>query len=113
MTPIADTYLNGQTMTVYHINLFNSGMCLDDRDGRISDRSPVQEWTCNDNSNTMMWVLGGEYYGSWQLINLRALLNGGSACLDVAAGSLADGAVLQLYHCTAQNPAQHFFVPGH
>ena len=112
IVPIADATVSGQTTTVYHIVNWQSRQCLDDRDGRTSDRSPVQQWTCNDTSTTMQWVLGDEFYGSRQLLNLRAVRNGGSACLDVAGGSLADGAVLQLYHCTAQNTAQHFFVPG-
>jgi hypothetical protein len=57
----------------------------------------------------MQWMLGDSLGGARQLINLRAVRNGGSACLDVANGSGSDGAVLQLYHCTAQNTAQHFF----
>lgn len=52
---------------------------------------------------------GEDLNGAWQLLNVRALQNGGSACLDVAAGSLEDGAALQLYHCTSQNTAQHFY----
>jgi hypothetical protein len=113
VVPIADVFVFPLTRTVYHIVNWQSRQCLDDRDGRTSDRSPVQQWTCNDTSTTMQWMLGDSQGGALQLINLRAVRNGGSACLDVAGGSGADGAVLQLYHCTAQNTAQHFFVPGH
>jgi len=113
MIPLGTKNINGRTMDTYRLSNGASGYCLDDRDGRTSDRSPVQQWPCNDTSTTMQWVVGDEFYGSYQLLNVRALQNGGSACLDVAAGSLADGAALQLYHCTAQNTAQHFFVPGH
>jgi hypothetical protein len=110
--PVGTRNINGRNMDAYHLVNSQSRQCLDDRDGRTSDRSPVQQWTCNDTSTTMQWVLGDEFYGSRQLLNVRALQNGGSACLDVAGGSLADGAELQLYHCTAQNTAQHFFGPA-
>ena len=113
IVPVADVFVFPSTRTVYHIVNWQSGQCLDDRDGRTSDRSPVQQWTCNDTSTTMQWMLGDSLGGARQLINLRAVRNGGSACLDVANGSGSDGAVLQLYHCTSQNTAQHFFVPGH
>jgi hypothetical protein len=113
IVPVADVFVFPSTRTVYHVVNWQSGQCLDDRDGRTSDRSPVQQWTCNDTSTTMQWMLGDSLGGARQLINLRAVRNGGSACLDVANGSGSDGAVLQLYHCTAQNTAQHFFVPGH
>jgi hypothetical protein len=112
MVPLADAFVNGQTRTVYTIENLQSQECLDDRDGRTSDRSPVQQWTCNGTSTTMQWVLGDSLDGARQVMNLRAWQNGGSSCLDVAGGSLQDGAALQLYHCTAQNTAQHFFVPG-
>jgi ricin-type beta-trefoil lectin protein len=112
IVPVADVTIGFHTTTGYHIVNWQSRMCLDDRDGRTSDRSPVQQWTCG-NSTTMLWILGDSLGGARQLMNLRALQNGGSACLDVANGSGSDGAVLQLYHCTAQNTAQHFFVPGH
>jgi hypothetical protein len=108
--PIGDAFVNGQTRTVYHFVNWASGQCLDDRDGRTSDWSPVQQYTCNDTSTTMQWVRGDDLNGSTQLINMRAWRNGGSACLDVAWGSLEDGAVLQLFHCTFQNNAQHFYL---
>lgn len=112
MVPLVNITVDGQTRTVYHIINRAAQKCLDDRDGKISDRSPVQLWACNDTSTTMQWVLGEALTGAWQLLNLRAVQNGGSRCLDVAAGSLADGAVLQLYHCTSFNTAQHFHEPA-
>jgi hypothetical protein len=77
--------------------------CLDDRDGKTADWSPVQQWACNDTSTTMQWKL--ETVGSdllhpvppWaQFINMRS-----GKCLDVRSGSLAPGAALQIYHCTS------------
>jgi hypothetical protein len=111
MVPVGSAGVFGVTKTIYQIVNWASHQCLDDRDGKTADRSPVQQWTCNDNSNTMQWALFDDLAGSQQLINLRAVRNGGSACLDVAGGSLQDGAVLQLYHCTFGNTAQHFYVP--
>jgi hypothetical protein len=112
MIPLVNITVDGQTRTVYHILNKAALKCLDDRDGKISDRSPVQLWACNDTSTTMKWVLGTDLTGSWQLLNLRAIQNGGSKCLDVAAGSLEDGAFLQLYHCTSFNTAQYFREPA-
>ena len=34
----------------------------------------------------------------------------GGRCLEVAGGSLVQGAYLQTYHCTPNNPAQIFVV---
>jgi hypothetical protein len=77
--------------------------CLDDRDGKTDDWSPVQQWACNWTSTTMQWKL--ETVGSpesypppphAQFINMRS-----GKCLDVRAGSLAPGAALQIYHCTS------------
>ena len=104
------TPINGQYVGVYHIINQGTGQCLDDRDGKTSDWSPVQQWTCNDTSTTMLWALGSFQNGAAQLLNLRAIRNGGSTCLDVAHGSVQDGGVLQLYHCMDGDAAQHFFV---
>jgi ricin-type beta-trefoil lectin protein len=106
-------YVGHTTVTnldVYHVINQGTGLCLDDRDGKTSDWSPVQQWTCNDTSSTMLWALGDFQNGAQQLINLRAVQNGGSRCLDVAHGSVQDGAALQLYHCMDGDDAQHFFL---
>ena len=100
----------GQYVPVYHMINQGTGQCLDDRDGKTRDWSPVQQWTCNDTSTTMLWALGSFQDGAAQLLNLRAIQNGGSTCLDVAHGSVDDGGVLQLYHCMDGDAAQHFFV---
>jgi hypothetical protein len=110
--PLFNMTVDGQTRTVYHILNLAALKCLDDRDGKTSDRSPVQLWACNDTSTTMQWVLGDDLTSARQLLNLQAVQKGGSRCLDVAAGSLEEGAVLQLYHCTTFNEAQHFYEPA-
>jgi hypothetical protein len=113
---IGSTYLDGAKSGIWHVVNQQTGMCLDDRDGRTADRSPVQQYTCNDSSTTMQWVLSGTLRdnidGFDPLINMRALQNSGAhQCLDVAGGSGEAGAALQLYHCTAGNWAQHFHHP--
>ena len=117
---VGSTYLDGVRSGVWQVVNQGTGMCLDDRDGRTANRSPVQQYTCNDTSTTMQWVLDGHYrdvmsdgvYGFNPLINMRALQNGAHQCLDVAGGSYEAGAALQLYRCWAQNPAQHFRTPA-
>jgi Ricin-type beta-trefoil lectin domain-like len=109
---IGHTTFNGIPSGIFLIVNDQTGMCLDDRDGRTSDWSPVQQWTCTTASTTMQWMMGtGDGNGYNPLVNMRAVRNGGSACLDVAYGSGEAGAALQLYHCTAGNPAQKFLHP--
>ena len=110
MWPFAYYPVNGQYVLFYQLINQGTGQCLDDRDGKTRDWSPVQQWTCNDTSSTMLWALGSFQSGAAQLLNLRAIQNGGSTCLDVAHGSVDDGGVLQLYHCMDGDAAQHFFV---
>src|SRR5215475_9047572 len=40
---------------IYLVVNTGSGQCLDDRDGKTADGSPVQQWTCNVTSTTMAW----------------------------------------------------------
>lgn len=55
---IGRTTYDGRTHGVWLIVNEQTGMCLDDRDGRTADRSPVQQWTCTTASTTMQWTLG-------------------------------------------------------
>src|SRR5262249_34026971 len=43
----------------YHIVNRMTLQCLDDTDGRTNNRNPVQQWTCNPTSSTMVWALFG------------------------------------------------------
>jgi hypothetical protein len=89
---IGHTTYNGYASGIFHLINDGTGMCLDDRDGRTSDRSPIQQYTRNDTSTTMQWMMGtGDGNGYNPLLNMRALQNGGSACLDVAGGSYEAG----------------------
>jgi len=86
----------------YLIRNRGSGQCLDDRDGRTANGSPVQQWPCNYTSTTMQWkmeTVGLEGVG-WESINERT-----GKCLDVRGGSSAPGAVLQIYQCTSNPPS--------
>lgn len=86
----------------YQIVNSGSGQCLDDRDGRTADGSPVQQWPCNDTSTTMQWKMQtvGLDGSGWEFINERT-----GKCLDVRGGSSAPGAVLQIYRCTSNPPS--------
>jgi hypothetical protein len=79
----------------YFVNR-GSGQCLDDRNGATADSSPVQQWTCNGTSTTMLWKPQeiGPY--TYRYINERS-----GKCLDVRYGSFDPGAVLQIYHCSS------------
>ena len=104
------TYVRHNSSGAHLWQLVNlgSGMCLDLRDGATADGSPVQQWTCNTTSTTMLWtreVPKGLTF--WQYRNERS-----GKCLDVRGGSQAPGTVLQIYRCTSTatspNPAQLF-----
>jgi Ricin-type beta-trefoil lectin domain-like len=96
---------------IYLVVNSGSDQCLDDRDGRTPDGSPVQQWTCNFTSTTMQWKLESlgydrelpSYPPRAQFINMRS-----GKCLDVRGGSSAPGARLQIYHCTSTGA-----VPAH
>jgi hypothetical protein len=88
---------------IYLVNnaphLLGGPQCLDDRDGKTADWSPVQQWPCNFTSTTMQWklvALGDQDSSLIQFINMRS-----RKCLDVRGGSLAPGAALQIYRCTS------------
>jgi hypothetical protein len=83
----------------------DSSKCLDVRDGRNADRTPIQQWDCRGGAS-MIWDLNpNSFTGVHQLIS-----HIGSRCLDVAAGSLEEGAQIQIYRCTGfGNPAQVWY----
>jgi hypothetical protein len=101
--PYQRWYLD-QTRIEYHPNVYQivnsgTGQCLDDRDGKSADGSPVQQWPCNSTSTTMQWKKEnvGQYPFNYdQYRNIRT-----GKCLDVRGGSGEPGAVLQIYRCTS------------
>ena len=38
----------------FHIVNFGTGKCLDDTDGSTADWTPVQQWTCDNTSTSML-----------------------------------------------------------
>lgn len=95
----------GSSHPRYHIVNRMTLQCLDDMDGGTNNRNPVQQWTCNP-GDTMTWAFfdQGNPLGD-EVVNDRA-----HKCLDVADGSLQDGARLQVYNCfdETDNIAQHY-----
>jgi hypothetical protein len=89
----------------YKISNAESGKCLDVEDGRNADRTPVQQWDCRIGhfAPTQTWYVDPS-------VPTRIVSEIGGRCLDVAGGSLVEGAYLQTYHCTANNPAQIFVL---
>ncbi|MBO3752372.1 RICIN domain-containing protein [Streptosporangiaceae bacterium NEAU-GS5] len=83
----------------------SSGRCMDVKDGSTANGAVIQMVPCNGNSNTMLWGVFDDYFGSHQLVDART-----GTCLDVQGGSLADNAYLQGYRCTVPNTAQHFYL---
>jgi len=82
-----------------------SGKCLDVVDGKNADRTPVQQRDCRFGhfAASQTWYLDPS-------VPTRIVSEIGGRCLEVAGGSLVQGAYLQTYHCTPNNPAQIFVL---
>ena len=95
--------LNNLGGSTYQLINLASGGCMDAH-GAYVDRTPVDTWPCSTISN-QRWTITGTF-------QFKAAAN--NKCLDVAAGSLAPGAPIQIYGCTSEplrnNPAQAFFI---
>jgi hypothetical protein len=89
---------------IAHIVNRRSGQCLDVTDGHTTNGNHLQQWTCNGNSNTMLWYLD---WGAWGNIHSRLDYN---KCIDIRGGSQQSGAVAQIYGCSTSgtNSAQSF-----
>jgi Ricin-type beta-trefoil lectin domain-like len=89
----------------YKISNAGSGKCLDVENGKNADRTPVQQWECR----TGQFAASQTWYVD-PAVPTRIVSDIGGRCLDVAGGSLVEGAYLQTYHCTANNAAQIFVL---
>ncbi|MDT5042115.1 MAG: streptogrisin [Actinoplanes sp.] len=65
----------------------------------------------SDFVHLQLWVCGNTGAQSWTFVNgtLRTME---SKCMDVAGGSTANGAVVQIARCTSNNPAQQWVFSG-
>jgi hypothetical protein len=103
-----------------HIDVFNgnsyfrnyaSGMCMDVRDGVNADSTPVQQWTCTRAGiRSMTWKTTFPIPVVVPSQVKTSLGDDRHRCLDVRGGSAEDGAVIQIYHCTDNNPAQAWTI---
>lgn len=93
-----------------------SGKCMDVRDGKNADWTPVQQWACT-NTNGMKWRATVSPIPQWQWVTTRLGVTRPAApgdrgrCLDVRSGSLEERAAIQIYQCsswTSYNTAQIF-----
>jgi hypothetical protein len=80
-----------------------SRKCMDVTDGTNADWTPVQQWTCTYTPG-MAWKTPTILPYPAVPFQVKSAIGG--RCLDVRGGSLQDGAVIQIYHCTSNNPAQ-------
>ncbi len=90
-----------------------TGLCLDAR-GSATNRTPVQQWTCNNITNENWEVVGPAY-----IVNLKSRVSGTSNyCLDVPGGQTTAGLAMQIYSCNGTasqlwliNPSDFVTVP--
>ena len=95
--PIAETLgVYGLSLvTTSHLVGFNN-RCIDVPNSSATDGLPVQMWDCNNNSGQSLTIA---HDGTIRVLG---------KCLDVAWGSVDNGATIQIMQCTAGNTAQQF-----
>jgi Ricin-type beta-trefoil lectin domain len=91
----------------YHIINVASGMCMRAR-GQNADFTPVETTDCTNISDERFTFDAPVPNPVPHEIHSR--LSGGNRCLDIANTSNANGAKLQLFHCTGNNPGQVFMI---
>jgi hypothetical protein len=90
----------------HYVNLL-SGFCLDAR-GRAVNRTPVQQWTCNNISNEN-WD-PGEDIGDVIPPLISRVSGTRSHCLDMPGGQRIAGLAMQIYRCNG-TAAQEWWTP--
>ena len=94
------------THLAYRIVNAESGLCLDDRDGVLHNGAIVQLWACNTGSTTMQWGGFLDANGRNLIANVRAsIFRSELMTLEIAAGSTADNAPVQLFNGPRSAPA--------
>jgi hypothetical protein len=97
----------------FHLMNAVTGLCLDARGG-ATNRTPVQQWTC-DNITNENWEVTGPAF----TVNLKSKVSGANNfCLDVPGGQTTAGLAMQIYVCNGTasqvwliNPASGGVVP--
>ena len=85
----------------------NSNKCLDLRNGRVANGTPIQQWTCTGHNN-QLWTFvykgtvhwHGLTWGKWNIVSALA----GNYCLDARGNSTKNGTKLQLWKCGTNPP---------
>jgi hypothetical protein len=91
---------------IFHFVNGLSGLCLDAR-GSATNRTPVQQWTCNSISNEN-WQPGDD--GDDDIPPLFSRVSGtNSYCLDIPGGQQTVGLAVQIYRCNGTE-AQEWFI---
>jgi hypothetical protein len=83
-----------------------SAKCMDVRDGKNSDWTPVQQWDCRYSNKPVVTSPQEWQSPTYAAVPTTIKSRIGGRCLDVRGGSLEPGAVFQIYHCTDNNTAQ-------
>jgi hypothetical protein len=91
----------------YHIINVNNGLCMRAH-GRNADFTPVETIDCTNISDERFTFDAPVPNPLPHEIHSRVA--GGNRCLDISNTSNANGARLQLFHCTGNNPGQVFLI---
>jgi hypothetical protein len=70
----------------------------------------VPNWNFNDGQRLVVWDCHGGTNQRWEFVN-GTLRTQNNKCMDVAWGSTANGAAIQIANCSG-NPAQQFVLSG-
>lgn len=84
-----------------------TGGCMDAHGANVNG-TPVDTFPCSGISN-QKWNVAPSIPNAVPT-RIVSKVSGGSRCLDVSGGSLADGGRIQIYNCTNDNAAQAWLI---
>ena len=86
------------SVPLFWIQNQDTGECMDLNNGSSVNGTPVQQWSCVDNTN-MKWALTPNPHNLRPQDNFTVTNERAGTCLDVTDGSVAEFAPLHGYHC--------------
>lgn len=103
------TLVNNQLLSLYEIRNLASGKCLEVQGGSTSNGALLQQATCN-NANRQRFGITIDFATGILRMHPQTV-SGLSLCVDVVAGSTANGAQFQQFSCNS-NVQQTFSYSG-
>jgi Ricin-type beta-trefoil lectin domain len=107
---VAQEWLYVQVSGAFHFQNAFSGLCLDARGG-ADNRTPVQQWTCDQISNEN-WQPPTNSKGASIGPVISRVSGSDSYCLDIPGGQQTAGFAMQIYRCNGTVSQSWDLKPG-